>query len=173
MKQIELLRDREIYEKVIQGAVPLAQKFVWIATADIKDLYVNEGRKMVPFLKVLDRLLEEGVNVRIIHAKEPGGIFLREFDRFPFLIKNLERMLCPRMHFKAVAVDGILAYTGSANLTGAGMGAKSPARRNFELGIITTDKELIGEIMQEFDSVWNGSRCAKCGRKQYCPDPID
>ena len=32
---------------------------------------------------------------------------------------------CPRVHFKAVIVDGAFVYVGSANWTGAGLGAKS------------------------------------------------
>lgn len=44
----------------------------------------------------------------------------------------MERMLCPRVHFKCIIVDGVKAYFGSANLTGAGMGAKSEKKRNFE-----------------------------------------
>ena len=40
MSKTEFLTDREIYERVILGAVPDAEEFVWIATADIKDLHV-------------------------------------------------------------------------------------------------------------------------------------
>ena len=35
------LSDRAIYERVIRDAVPRAARRVWIATADIKDLYVE------------------------------------------------------------------------------------------------------------------------------------
>jgi phosphatidylserine/phosphatidylglycerophosphate/cardiolipin synthase-like enzyme len=49
----------------------------------------------------------------------------------------MERILCPRVHLKSLIIDGRFAYVGSANLTGAGMGAKSDRRRNFESGIIT------------------------------------
>ena len=46
---------------------------MWIAIADIKDMYVDSsGRDMVLFLGVLDGILKRGVNVRFIHAKEPG-----------------------------------------------------------------------------------------------------
>ena len=45
---------------------------LWIGTADLKDLYVEGGRDMVPFLPVLDKLLKRGVDVRLLHAKEPG-----------------------------------------------------------------------------------------------------
>ncbi len=100
-------------------------------------------------------------------------MFRRDFDKYPNLISGMERILCPRVHFKSVAVDGRFAYTGSANLTGAGMGAKSEGRRNFENGIITTDTALIEKIMAQFDAVWMGARCAKCRRKQFCADYKD
>ena len=50
------LSDRAIYERVIRDAVPRAARRVWIATADIKDLYVETAPgsdRMVPFVKVL------------------------------------------------------------------------------------------------------------------------
>ena len=77
-------------------------------------------------------------------------------------------LLCPRLHFKSVIVDGRFAYTGSANLTGAGMGAKSPRRRNFEAGIVTTDPGLVQQIMTPFDRLWMGEHCPACDRKTYC-----
>jgi phosphatidylserine/phosphatidylglycerophosphate/cardiolipin synthase-like enzyme len=166
----EFVTDREIYERVIREAVPGAAKFLWLATANVKDLHVNRGRRMVPFLEVLSELLEKGVAVRLLHAGEPGPAFRRDFDRFPNLVKDLERMLCPRVHFKSIVVDGRFAYTGSANLTGSGLGAKSPKRRNFEAGIVTTDPALVRAIMGQFDSVWTRSRCSDCGRKELCAD---
>lgn len=65
-------------------------------------------------------------------------------------------------------VDGTFAYSGSANLTGAGMGAKSESRRNFETGFITSDKNLIHQIAGQFDDVWMGKFCKACQRKQFC-----
>ena len=97
-------------------------------------------------------------------------MFRRDFDRFPNLIDGLERILCPRVHFKSVVVDGGFAYTGSGNLTGAGMGAKSEGKRNFEAGIITRDPCLVEQIMAQFDTVWMGERCGGCRRKEYCAD---
>ena len=171
MKTVQFITDRQIYERVIQEAVPSAKKFVWLATADIKDLHVHKGKRMVPFLAVLSDLISNGVAVRLLHAKEPGPAFRKDFDRFPNLIDGMERMLCPRVHFKSVIVDGSIAYSGSANLTGAGMGAKSIHRRNFESGFITTDSESVGAIMAQFDRIWMGAECKGCGRKQYCPEP--
>jgi len=85
----------------------------------------------------------------------------------------MERILCPRVHIKAVVVDGSFAYTGSANLTGAGMGAKSETRRNFESGIITGDRRIIEKIMEQFDSIWRGEHCQQCQRKKFCADYKD
>ncbi|MFO7810006.1 MAG: phospholipase D-like domain-containing protein, partial [Candidatus Delongbacteria bacterium] len=133
----EFLTNKDIYTKVIQEKIPLARKFLWLGTSDLKDLHVKKGSNMVPFLEILSDLIKKDVEIRLIHAKEPGEAFRNDFDKYPFLIKGLERMLCPRVHFKITVVDGIFAYAGSANLTGAGMGAKSDNRRNFENGIIT------------------------------------
>ena len=173
MKSISFITDREIYEKVIQGEVSQCSKYLWIATADLKDLYIHKGRKMVPFLELLSDLAAAGVSIRLLHAKEPGPAFQKDFDRYPGLIEGMERILCPRVHFKTVVVDGQFAYSGSANLTGAGMGAKSGRRRNFESGFITTDASLIKQIMDQFDAIWIGRHCAECGRKKYCADYKD
>jgi phosphatidylserine/phosphatidylglycerophosphate/cardiolipin synthase-like enzyme len=170
---IEFITDTEIYTNVILQWIPHAENFIWIATADIKDMYMEHNRRMVPLLEVLADRIERGVSVRLIHAKEPGPRFREDFDRFPVLIDGLERLLCPRVHFKAVVVDGERAYTGSANLTGAGMGAKSETRRNFESGVITTERSLIDAIMEQFDRVWIGHYCDSCGRKSFCSDYID
>ena len=167
---IEFITDRRIYERVLQAEVPEARRFLWIATADIKDLHVHRGGRMAPFLEVLADRISCGVDVRLLHAREPGPAFRRDFDRYPELIHGLERILCPRVHFKCVVVDGRFACTGSANLTGAGMGAKSERRRNFESAIITDDHRLVQAVMEQFDRIWMGSHCEACDRKAYCAD---
>jgi phosphatidylserine/phosphatidylglycerophosphate/cardiolipin synthase-like enzyme len=173
MEKTEFITNEQIYNRVIQEKVPFAEKFLWIATADIKDLHVAKGSKWIPFLEVLSDLVDRDISIRLIHAKEPGPAFRRDFDKYPNLIDGLERILCPRVHFKSIIVDGSFAYTGSANLTGAGVGAKSADNRNFENGIITTDEKLIGQIMEQFDNVWIGTYCGTCNRKQYCADYKD
>ena len=166
------LSNREIYARVILETVPLARERLWIATADIKDMYVSRpgGGEMIPFLAVLDRLLAQGVDIRLIHAKEPGPNFRQDFDRYPRLWKQMERVLCPRVHFKCIIADGMKGYFGSANLTGAGLGAKSESRRNFENGLLTDEPSLLEPLCEQFDSVWRGACCIKCGRRKFCAD---
>lgn len=149
------------------------RKTLWIGTADIKDVYVSGGHKThKPLLEVLSDLVKRGVSVRLIHAKEPGPAFREDFDRYPDLIEGMERALCPRVHFKIIIFDLETAYVGSANLTGAGLGMKGRDRRNFEAGILTSDREFVKAAMNQFDEVWMGKFCRSCKRKEYCPDPI-
>jgi len=167
------ITDKEIYDRVICERIPKARKYLWLATADLKGLHVDKQGRMVPFLEVLSDLVKKKVETRLLHAKEPGKAFREDFDRYPNLIGGIERILCPRVHFKSVVIDGQFAYTGSANLTGAGMGAKSAGRRNFESGIITDDKKIIGKIMEQFDRIWRGEHCRDCKRKEFCADYKD
>ena len=164
---IEYIADEAHYKEVI-ARVPNVWQSLWIGTADIKDLYVGER----PFLGVLADLISKGREVRLIHAKEPGPNFREDFDHYPILFTGLERVLCPRVHFKMILFDLKLAYIGSANLTGAGLGMKSARTRNFEAGLLTDDPALVAAAMNQFDAVWAGFKCKDCGRRQYCSDPV-
>jgi phosphatidylserine/phosphatidylglycerophosphate/cardiolipin synthase-like enzyme len=165
---LEYVTDREIYQKLICTQIPRAQRFLWLATADLKDLYVDKNERKVPFLEVLSDLVARKVEIRLLHAREPGPVFQRDFDRYSRLLKGLEMMLCPRVHLKCAVIDGLIAYSGSANLTGAGVGAKNTDRRNFEAGIITDRPEIVDRICEQFDGIWRGSHCPGCQRKEYC-----
>lgn len=169
-----LLLNRDIYTEFVQEHVPRARRFLWIVTADIKDLHVDINNNFQPFLHVLDDLVASGVAVRLIHAKEPGPRFREDFDQCDFLIRSelFERILCPRVHTKAIVIDGRLAFIGSANLTGAGMGAKNINKRNFEAGFMFDEPEHLAELMGWIDELYLGDHCAQCQRREYCPDPI-
>lgn len=159
------------YDQVIER-IKDVKKTLWIGTADIKDLYVKDGRGTKPLLEVLSDLVKKGVAIRLIHAKEPGPAFRQDFDKYPALIEGMERVLCPRVHFKIIIFDLKMAYVGSANLTGAGIGMKGENTRNFEAGILSTNKDFVKNAAEQFDSVWMGSFCKSCKRKKFCSDPI-
>ena len=170
----DLVMNEAIHERVVHELVPSAERFVWIVTADIKDMHVRKGRRYVPFLDVLAELVCRGIAVRLFHAKEPGPRFREDFDRHPVLLESelFERILCPRIHTKAVVVDGEAAFIGSANLTGAGLGAKHADKRNFEAGFVTNLSAHVEPLMEFIDSLYLGQRCATCRRRDLCPDPI-
>jgi len=119
MSFIKYIADENHYKEVL-SLVGKAKQTVWIGTADIKDLYVDDK----PFLALI-----------------------------------------------ASFIDSTIAYVGSANLTGAGMGMKSPRKRNFEAGILTDDPEMVEAAIEQFDNVWIGKLCKECGRREYCTDP--
>ena len=168
---INFITNEQLYHQVIEP-VAKATSFVWIGTADIKDLHVRYKGNVQSFLAVLDGLIKKKVAIRLLHAKDPGPVFRKSFDKYPLLWKNMERQLCPRVHFKHIIVDGKFAYTGSANLTGAGLGMKGINTRNFEAAFVTTNSEMIEAIMKQFDEVWMGKHCKSCKRKEFCSDPI-
>ena len=168
---IQYIADRDHYTLVLQRCAAVKHD-LWIGTADLKDLYVGKGTKVEPFLAVLDRLLKQGVEVHLLHSKEPGENFRADFDRYPGLWNRLERRLCPRVHFKIMIFDCATAYIGSANLTGAGIGMKGEGNRNFEAGILTDEPHLVDAAADHFDSVWRGDHCRSCKRKDFCGDRI-
>ena len=57
---------------------------------------------------------------------------------------------------KTVIVDGAFLYLGSANWTGAGLGAKGEGRRNFELGVVTDDEQYIDHVQAVYEAIWRG-----------------
>ena len=169
--EFQYIANEDHYDKVIEKSKD-CKKTLWIGTADIKDLYVKDGRRTKPLLEVLSELAKRGVEIRLIHAKEPGPAFRQDFDKYPDLIDGMERVLCPRVHFKIIVFDLKIAYVGSANLTGAGLGMKGEKSRNFEAGVLSSNKDFVKNAAEQFDSVWMGAHCKGCRRKEFCGDPI-
>jgi phosphatidylserine/phosphatidylglycerophosphate/cardiolipin synthase-like enzyme len=165
------ISNADHYKEVL-SRVQCVKHTLWIGTADIKDLYIEIGNEKKPFLALIAQLIRRGVAVRLIHAKEPGPYFREDFDKYPVLYDRLERVLCPRVHFKMIVFDCTEVYIGSANLTGAGIGMKAESTRNFEAGILTDDPVIVEQAMNQFDEVWIGKHCKKCKRRDFCIDPI-
>ena len=94
---IKFITNEQLYTQVIEPLAD-AKEFVWIGTADIKDLHVKHKGKVISFLAILDQLLKKKVSIRLLHAKEPGANFRKSFDKYPMLWDNMERQLCPRVH---------------------------------------------------------------------------
>ena len=76
---IRYIKDEQHYAEVIER-ISRVQHHLWIGTADLKDLYVKSGEVSMPLLGVLDSLIHRGVEVRLLHAKEPGPNFRNDFD---------------------------------------------------------------------------------------------
>jgi phosphatidylserine/phosphatidylglycerophosphate/cardiolipin synthase-like enzyme len=175
MRAIEasLLQGSELYREVVLDKIAHARESVLIATANVKDMQVERNGKFASVLGLFSDLAGRGVELRLLHAELPSRPFRASFEKRRRLTAGgLALKICPRVHFKAVLVDGAWAYFGSANLTGAGLGAKSEGRRNFELGLCTEDFETVDRIRALFEAVWSGVECMACKLRSVCPDPI-
>jgi len=169
----ELLVGRELYREVILERLARAERSVWIATANVKEMYVERAGRFRSVMELFAELAARGVELRLLHAEVPSRPFRAAFDRKRSLVRGgLALKICPRVHFKAVLVDGRWLYLGSANLTGAGLGAKDEHKRNFEVGFGTADVELIDRLTALYDAVWSGAECGPCKLRDVCPDPI-
>jgi phosphatidylserine/phosphatidylglycerophosphate/cardiolipin synthase-like enzyme len=186
---LELVGGRGHYERVVRAAME-ARRSVWIATANLKELMVEDHRavpgrrrSMRPggrgagayrsILDVFDDLAGRGVELRILHASPPSRAFRATLAKSARLKRALSLRACPRVHFKIVIVDGAFVYLGSANWTGAGLGAKGEGRRNFELGFAGSDDGLLDRAQEMFDHVWRGAACGGCKLRDLCPGPLD
>lgn len=172
----ELVLDAEHFQLVVLDGMLKAKVSVDIATADFKAMLVPRpqapSRGHAPsIVEELAALAQRGVEVRLLHSGVPSGPALEQLRRGRGKALGIRR--CPRLHMKAVIIDSDALYLGSANLTGAGLGAKGDTRRNFEAGIWTREPAMIDAVAARFNDLWEGRRCDGCGRQDVCPVPLE
>ena len=166
--EAELLCGSELHREVVLGKLLHARESVRIATANLKDMHVQG----VSVVAIFAQLAARGVSLRLLHAELPSRPFRASFEKRRRLWERMELKICPRVHFKAVLIDDAWVYVGSANLTGAGLGAKGEGRRNFELGFCSEDFDVVDRVKALFEAVWSGAECGQCKLRRICPDPI-
>jgi phosphatidylserine/phosphatidylglycerophosphate/cardiolipin synthase-like enzyme len=169
-----MLTDRQIYDQFTLKHLVKAKRFVWIATANIKATGVLYQGRFITFVDLMAILVNRGVGFRIIHAEIPSRPFRERYDRIDSkgnLSAGVEFLHCIRMHAKIFIVDGKTAFVGSPNLTGAGIGAKGDAKRNFETGFLFEAGEDTSPLLDYFDYIWMGGPCPTCGHRDICPAP--
>ena len=157
----EDLSLNQIASSPVSGAIQMASD----------ERYTIEGRGAESIVQVFRRLAQRGVEIRLLHAGTPSSAALKELRRE--LPTNMVIRRCPRLHAKAVVIDARWMYLGSANLTGAGLGAKGDGRRNFEMGVVTESTGMIENVLQQFNQLWEGECCRNCGRREICPVPLE
>ncbi|MGC4067981.1 MAG: phospholipase D family protein [Polyangiaceae bacterium] len=175
---LRLIRDAEHYDELIERGIMRAKTSIWISTANLKDVHVpapvgTAARARSRYTSLFAELVERhtaGLDVRILCASAPSRALsaLVATKKGASLVRR-----CPRVHLKMVAIDGEMLYLGSANFTGAGLGAKSANRRNFECGIVSDCPLLLDEMQSTFDDLWTGKHCASCQLRKVCPKPLD
>ena len=171
---LEVLDGDDLYQRVILDTMLRARANVWIATANVKDCRVELDGRFASIVEAFARLCHRGVEVRLLHAAIPSAAFRESLKQAGLADRaNFRMRRCVRVHFKAILVDDRQLHLGSANLTGAGLGAKSARRRNFELGVLTQDPTLINHVAQLYHRIWEGLLCPDCGRRNVCYVPLE
>ncbi len=172
MASPRLIFDHEHFDRLVKHGIAEAEVSVDILTANFKSMLVPNGRRSAAsIVKVMADRAARGVEVRVLHAGVPSGPALRELKQHYRPGMTLRR--CPRVHAKVIVIDSRRAYVGSANLTGAGLGAKGERRRNFEAGLIVTDGALIDQLAGYFNAIWEARHCPTCDRRDVCPVPLE
>ena len=171
---LELVGGRGHYERVVR-AVMEARRSVWIATANLKELMVEDTRAAPGRRRTTAHGGAAGARstgrswtcstsspgaasscASCTRARRRGRSAPRSASKPRLARGALALRACPRVHFKIVVVDGAFVYVGSANWTGAGLGAKGTGRRNFELGFAGRDDGLLDRAQELYDRVWRG-----------------
>jgi phosphatidylserine/phosphatidylglycerophosphate/cardiolipin synthase-like enzyme len=177
----KLIVDQDHYAEIIETLIQSAKVSVWIATANVKELRVEApiGTRArakgtyISLMETLDALRAQGCEIRMLHGAEPSRPFKAAQKATRLLKPGPWMRQCPRVHLKMIAVDGRALYLGSANFTGAGLGAKADGRRNFEMGMLTEDELWLDSAQAHFDRIFRGAMCKGCKLRSVCPKPID
>lgn len=171
--EVELVVDGQHFTRIVANGILNAKVSVDIATADFKAMLVPtpDSRRAPSIVEHFRRLASKGVEIRLLHSGVPSGAALHEMRKE--IPRGLTIRRCPRLHAKTVIVDCEAMYLGSANLTGAGLGAKSDGRRNFEMGVWTKSTDLIDAVLTQFNTLWEGHHCKTCKRRDVCPVPLE
>ena len=174
---VEIIQNEDHIDRALGEVLRRCRHRLFLATADIKNLHVppevipvkrrSQSSSIVDVLRVLG---ESGVQIRLLHSSVPSGPFLDELKKG--VPENLVMKRCLRMHAKAFIADGRYMYLGSANITGAGAGARGTARRNFEAGVCTDDVSLIDPVIDMLEEVFQGRKCSACGIRE-CFKPLE
>ena len=153
-------KDYEISERRILNQIIKTRKNLLIGTFNLQNIRLKINNQYIPLSDIIIRLVRSGVSVYfLLNSKASNAALIQKLKNTLGNDRNLMIRSCSRIHLKTIIIDLKLAYIGSANLTGYGLGTRSKAKRNFELGFITSDKSLISDIAQNFINIFNGSYC--------------
>ena len=148
-------KNNELYNLVIEK-INGTRDILRIATANFKDFRVMKDEHHTIAISQLLNEIGKYAEIKII-TSTPHSYALKHLEGI-----NLKNVVCPRNHMKLIIIDDVFAYIGSANMTGAGLGIRGETSRNFEVGVITSDIRIITQLIEIFDSVFDGKYCDAC-----------
>ena len=152
------VKDAE-HEDMLYKAMMSTKKSLCIATANFKYAHIK-GQTL---LEILEKIARRGVHIRVICMRPTD--FVKEKIQASRVLRDtskFEYMECSRCHMKMFIFDEEKVYLGSANLTNAAMGEKDEEERNFEVGILTTEPDIVNNAYDHFYGIWNEDVCSTC-----------
>src|SRR4051812_21506241 len=97
--EMEFLAGRELYQKVVIDKLAQARESVLIATANVKEMYVEQNGEYRSIMELFQKLSARGVELRLLHAELPSRPFRAAFDKKKNLVRGgLQLKICPRVH---------------------------------------------------------------------------
>ena len=153
-------KDYKIFKRLILDQIPTCKKHILIGTFNLQNIRLKLSGNYYPLSQILGRLIEKGVGIYILlQPRACRSTLIRELSKKYRNYNNFKIRSCSRVHLKAIILDLEMAYIGSANITGFGLGKRSISKKNFELGFITTEKNVISKVAQNFLDIFNGKYC--------------
>lgn len=154
------ITNEEHYDEVVKRICE-AKSSIKIMTANFKRFRLKPTAKQgvnytdgTPFIEYLMNKAAKGVSVQIV-CSMPSASFTEEWQECYQQMGEpelFEYMISDRNHAKIYIVDDKIAYIGSANVTKAGI--RQLDGGNFEAGILTENPELVSQVRDFFDKVW-------------------
>jgi phosphatidylserine/phosphatidylglycerophosphate/cardiolipin synthase-like enzyme len=153
-------KDYKILKRLILEQIHACKKHILIGTFNLQNIRLKLAGNYYSLSHILGGLIEKGVGIYILlQPRACRSTLIRELNNKYKNYKNLKIRSCGRVHLKTIILDLEIAYIGSANITGFGLGTRSISKKNFELGFITTEKNVISEVAHNFLDIFNGKYC--------------
>lgn len=160
--------DDDSFEHIVHNGFLLAKEEIWFTSAKTTDFMIPNPhtKEAFNFTHWLVRLRNRGVKINfILTPREKEKKVYQKLKNE----ENIEFRFCYNLHLKVILTDRSWLYFGSANLTGAGLGSRTrKGRNNFEIGVITTNKQAIMNVERLLLRIWNGLECDSCYQKTKC-----
>lgn len=162
------------YWEALLADLEKARRFIFL-----EYFILAEGRMWNAVLEILERKVEEGVEVRLIYD-DVGSVFLlpKNYNEmiekkgikcvaFNRLVPFLSLVLNNRDHRKIVVIDGRIGYTGGINMSDEYINYKHPYGEHWKDAGIRIEGEAVWNFTVMFLQMWNMSRYTEEDYSRY------